>query len=92
MRTKALIIGARPSPWEGPWISIEDHEEWQVLPAGDYRGLVAVEVKRASGDSPVDHLLDGDELTISGKKARVKIKEGASELEHESISVNIRSV
>ncbi|KKL24898.1 hypothetical protein LCGC14_2410740 [marine sediment metagenome] len=30
MKRKALITGARPHPFEGPWVSLEEESEWEM--------------------------------------------------------------
>ena len=29
MKRKALITGAKPQPFEGPWVSLEDEKKWE---------------------------------------------------------------
>ncbi len=30
MKRKALITGARPHPFEGPWVALEEGSEWEM--------------------------------------------------------------
>ena len=30
MKRKALLTGARPHPFEGPWVSLEESSEWEM--------------------------------------------------------------
>ena len=30
MKRKALITGARPHPFEGPWVALEESSEWEM--------------------------------------------------------------
>ena len=30
MKRKALITGARPHPFEGPWVSLEVESDWEM--------------------------------------------------------------
>ncbi len=30
MKRKALITGARPHPFEGPWVTLEESSEWEM--------------------------------------------------------------
>ena len=30
MKRKALITGARPHPFEGPWVALEEGSEWDI--------------------------------------------------------------
>lgn len=90
MIRKALIIGAQPSEWEGPWVSLMGGSRWEVVPEDDYRGRVAVEVKRPDRPGPVRHLLDGEAVEIEGTSVRGVILPDAQNLEVQSISVNIQ--
>jgi hypothetical protein len=42
MKKKALIIGALPEPFEGPWVDTNGNE-WDVKMLHDYDGKVMVE-------------------------------------------------
>ena len=43
MRRKALIIGALPLPFEGPWVRVDNMDEWDVKMDHDYKSHVTVE-------------------------------------------------
>ena len=30
MKRKALLTGARPHPFEGPWVALEEGSEWEI--------------------------------------------------------------
>ena len=92
MRSKALIIGAQPSPFVGPEVNISDGRKWVVEPEDDYRGRVAVRVTREDDSDPVDHPLNEDEVVIEGRIARGVILPGIDEVAVDYVSVNIRCV
>lgn len=69
MRTKALLLGARPEPFEGPWIDISDALEWRAEPRGDYKDHVLVEVKSSDGRCS-KRVIVTKGLKISGRYAR----------------------
>jgi hypothetical protein len=74
MKVKALILGALPLPYEGPWVDLEG-SDWRVETSGDFGGNVIFESRdpRArSGPSGIP--LDGSNLAImNGKFARIVI-------------------
>ena len=43
MKKKALIIGALPVPFEGPWVVIDDADGWDVRMEHEYGKMVKVE-------------------------------------------------
>ena len=43
MKKKALIIGALPVPFEGPWVVTDDADGWDVRMEHEYGGGVQVE-------------------------------------------------
>lgn len=91
MHNKALIIGARPSPWEGPWIELGDGT-WLVNPMEDYQGAVAVEVTRPDSDDPDVLSLNDEPVQIEGIKARGIIRDEITEFDFQSVSVELRQV
>lgn len=92
MRSKALIIGARPSPFVGPEVRIADGRKWAVEPEDDYRGRVAVRVTREAGSDPVDHPINGERLVIEGAMAQGVILPGIDEVGVDYVSVNITEI
>lgn len=69
MRTKALLLGARPEPFEGPWVEINDALEWRADPRGDYGKEVIVEVESSDGRCS-KRVIATEGLKISGARAR----------------------
>lgn len=47
MKKKALIIGALPQPFQGPWVNL-DSDEWDVRMQHDYGDKVTVEHEGSS--------------------------------------------
>ncbi len=43
MKKKALIIGALPVPFEGPWVVTDDADGWDVRTEHEYGDAVRVE-------------------------------------------------
>lgn len=43
MKRKALIIGALPLPFDGPWVQVEDMDEWDVRMDHEYHDGVMIE-------------------------------------------------
>lgn len=84
MASKALIIGARPSPFEGPWIPVSEADEWEVV--GERHEAIVVEV---SNGPPHDEPIEVNGNTFSAPYARVRILD---KLQVESVSVEIRRV
>ena len=72
MKTKALLLGALSQPHEGPWVRIDDAEEWLADSRNDYGEHVLIDVKPPNGDPPRSFPL-GDGLRISGEAARARI-------------------
>ena len=80
MKTKALLLGALPQVQEGPWVRIDDAEEWQVDPRGDYGDSVHIELELADGGPPRTYPL-GNNIRVSGYKVRAKIVEPFGEFD-----------
>lgn len=89
MKMKALILGAPPSVWEGPWIRIDPDSEWLIEPAEDYRGLVEVVTRGTDGEVSVVSL-NNEEIVIRGRGVRGVIREGIEEHGCKHVSVNIK--
>ena len=86
MRRKALITGVLPSPFVGPWVTV-DEGEWTFYPVDDFGGRVAIEVRK-DGSSSI-YPLEGEELKINADAARAVVAE-AFDWPH-SITVNIHA-
>lgn len=78
MKKKALIIGASPSVFAGPWVRIDDHEAWRIVREGDYNGAVEVEV-----DGGVRRFYDG--IIEHGVLARAVIRGKIPNVPHVSV-------
>ena len=72
MKSKALLLAARSQPHEGPWVNIDDAEEWLADSRDDYGEHVFIDIRPSNGDPPRSFPL-GDGLRISGKEARARI-------------------
>lgn len=68
MRKKALILGALPIPFKGPWVRIDECERW-VLDVEQSLDGVYIEID----DDYRLHLDTVCELAIQGKRARVVV-------------------
>lgn len=88
MKRKALVLGAPPSAWEGPWVRLGPGS-WIVEPEEDYRNHVEVQVKRALRGGSEVFPLDGEYVEVSGEMVRAVIRESVKELEIQHVSVNI---
>lgn len=84
MRRKALITGVLPSPFVGPWVTV-DEGEWTYYPVDDFEGQIVIEMTRNGSSS--FYPLEGEELKINAEQARVVISE-AFEWPY-SITVNL---
>ena len=45
MKKKALIIGALPVPFEGPWVVTDETDGWDVRMEHEYGGGIRIEVE-----------------------------------------------
>lgn len=76
MKRKALIIGALPSRFEGPWVEIGERKRWKLAVTEDFHGKVFVEVKvgHQQNDGSERFRLDyGKEYFLSGTEVRAVI-------------------
>ena len=81
MKQKALVIGALPSPFEGPWVDVSDAERWVITPKASHKDKLRLDVE---GGPALSFIFDGKPVVFSGLKARVVILE-----EFESSSVTV---
>jgi hypothetical protein len=86
MRERALVIAALPEGFSGPEVSLEDGEKWEIVPAEDYHGAVEIEIDGAILP------LHADAVEVSGKKARIHVRDSAASLGVERITVDARQV
>ena len=71
MKSKALVLGAHP-PFEGPWVSLEGAEKWEVVVECQDPKEVFFELKRGE---------DEKDIHVFGKELRaeaIKIKLGTT--------------
>lgn len=79
MKKKALIIGALPSNFEGPWVRIDDHEAWRIVPDHDYGEKVVVELFES------DRVFQPNGDPVKGHQARARILADVPDVPHVSI-------
>ncbi len=89
MKRKALIVGALPSQFEGPWVVLSDAEAWRVTGERDYgEGNVAVEVVK--DESLPNSILYTDSslwpVIIKGVRARAVILKSFNGVPHVSVT------
>ena len=89
MRTKALVLGAKPAKLQGAWVPIDEAGVWECqvesLPRGiDLRGIVQIEVMDRSLDTPRTCSVDSE---ISGKFARAIIIENHNDADMISVRI-----
>lgn len=89
MKSKALILGALPEPQKGPWVRIDDAEEWQADPRGQYGDGVSIELELADGGPPRSYPL-GEFIRVSGYRCRAKIEEAIEGVK--SVTVQLTQV
>jgi hypothetical protein len=85
--TKALILGARPSPNVGPWVICSDGDLWECHVPATYTGRVALEIDREGVSS--EEVLDGSPLHFSGDRVRASI---LGVLPVDTVNVTIKQV
>ena len=71
MQTKALVLGAHP-PFEGPWVSLEGAEKWEVVVECQDPKNVFFELRKGE---------DNKDIHVFGKDLRgeaVKVRLGAA--------------
>jgi len=89
VKTKALLLGALPGAFIGPWVDLPEGGEWDVQPRADYGGFVVVEVDAPAGPR---FKIDGEPVRIRGLRARGIVLAQAKELDVDSITVQLRQV
>lgn len=76
MKQKALVIGALPSPFEGPWVEFGDRAKWRVRPLREHIQRIRLVIEDSRIASPTSVVFDGQkEIVFSGERARVEILE-----------------
>lgn len=70
MPQKPLLVGARPVPYEGPWVDL-DGRSWDVVPSRDCQEDLAVRVVDANGD--VSEVYPRVGCTVCGVRAQAVI-------------------
>ncbi len=61
MKRKALITGALPHPFEGPWVALEEGSEWEIE---GLRSGVRVELKPGFGRAIIETTVEGGRISI----------------------------
>jgi hypothetical protein len=89
MKTKALLLGALPHAQEGPWVRIDDAEEWQADPRGNYGEDILIELELADGGPPRSYPL-GEGLRVSGRQCRAIITEAFNHVK--SVTIQLTQV
>lgn len=88
MKSKALLLGALPEPQEGPWVRIDDSEEWQADPRGQYGDEVFIELELTDGGPPRSYPL-GEYIRVSGYRCRARIE---GPIDVKSVTVQLTQV
>lgn len=85
MRTKALVLGALPVPFEGPWVPIAEVKVWRCRVMTqpreiNLRGELSLEVMLSNGSvTPIPVL---PETEIAGEMARVILSREIDDVRH----------
>ena len=61
MKRKALITGARPHPFKGPWVSLEEGSEWEME---GLRPGVRVEHVDGRARAIIEGAVEGERISI----------------------------
>lgn len=85
--TKALILGARPSPNVGPWVICSDGDLWECRVPATYTGRIALEIESDGVSS--EEVLDGSPLHFAGDRVRATI---IGALPVDTVNVTIKQV
>lgn len=73
MKVKALIIGALPLPFVGPWVRIDDGLIWRVVHPPEAAGFVEVEVRNGWESHALSS--NGESTEVSGELARAVLRQ-----------------
>lgn len=71
MKKKALLIGARPRPFDGPWVHLEEGD-WQIVPPADFGGGILIEYENGHGVRRVP-LIGLQTIVLRATKLRARI-------------------
>ena len=74
MKRKALILGALPQPFEGPWVEIGDADHWTVTPGLGQESRLRLVVEETNGE--LRSLTLTGRTEFSGKRAKVVVLDG----------------
>lgn len=88
MGQKALILGALPSPFEGPWIHLPEGSEWEVDMPEHVAKHVEIEVQNGGETEGVS----GNGAVIKGDAARARLTTGIEDSQMKSVSVLLRRI
>ena len=61
MKRKALLTGALPHPFEGPWVALEEDSEWEIE---GLRPGVRVEHVDGRARAIIEEASDGERISI----------------------------
>lgn len=61
MKRKALITGALPHPFEGPWVALEEESEWEME---GLRPGVRVEHVDGRARAIIEEAIEGGRISI----------------------------
>ena len=61
MKRKALITGARPHPFEGPWVTLEETSEWEME---GLRPGVRVEHVDGRARAIIENVEEGERISV----------------------------
>ena len=61
MKRKALITGARPHPFEGPWVTLEESSEWEME---GLRPGVRVEHVDGRARAIIENVEEGERISV----------------------------
>lgn len=86
MKTKSLVLGAHP-PFDGPWVSLEGADKWNVVVRGEGETFVSIEYEPGDQWKEVCYLGE----TLEAVRLRAHLKE-SSNGDSISVSVFIESV
>lgn len=72
MKKKALLIGARPRPFVGPWVYLEEGS-WEVEPPVDFRGGILIEYQNGEEEVQRVPLIGLQTIVLKATKLRARI-------------------
>ena len=61
MKRKALLTGARPHPFEGPWVALEESSEWEME---GLRPGIRIEQEPGRARAIIENLETSDRVSV----------------------------